>query len=194
MAVPPLAPPQKALQRVLRIARADSLSVMILAGLSLLLALAMLEPMGLAVSALALAAGVMEWRGCRALKRRDAETGMKLLVRAQIFLLAVILVYCVRCIASFDAGFLKDEVVPRLNEWLPALLDMSFDEFLQESGLTADDLVAMARKAFLLLYATVAVLSLLVQGGLALYYRRRIALVTVALAEPPAFPRQSPLA
>ena len=194
MAVPPLTPSQKALKRVRGIARADSLSIMILAGLSLLLALALIEPMGIAISALALAAGVIEWRGCRALKRRDAETGMKLLVRAQLFLLAVILVYCVRCIASFDAGFVKDDVIPRLNELLPALLDMNFNEFLQESGLTADDLVVLARKAFLLLYTTVAIVSLLVQGGLALYYRRRTPLVTAALAELPVVPPQPPLA
>jgi len=40
--------------------------------------------------------------------------------------------------------------------------------------------------AFYATYGTVAVLSLVFQGGLALYYRSRTARVTAALAAPPA--------
>jgi len=193
--VPPLlTPPQKALKRVLAIARFDSLSIMILAGLSLLLALVMVEPMGLTVSALAFFAGLTERRGCAALQRGDAGTGMKRLVQAQLFLLVVILVYCARCLFSFDAGFLQDQIIPELNQWMPALLGLTFQEFLQESGLTVDELVAMAQTTFMLFYGIVAAVSVLFQGGLALYYRRHTPLVAAALAEPPVVTRQSPLA
>lgn len=194
MAAPPPSPPQKALQRVRAIARLDSIGIMVLAGLSLLLGLLLLEPMGVAISALAFLAGVMEWRGLGALRRGEGETGMKRLVRAQLFLLAVILVYCARCILSFDAGFLHDEIIPELNQWLPALLGITFDEFLRESGMTVADLVAQARMAFMVFYGAVAVVSIAFQGGLALFYRRRTSLVIAALAEPPVVARQSPLA
>lgn len=192
MVAPLPSPSQKSLSRVIAIARLDSVGIMVIGGLSSLLALVTLEPMGLAISVLALLAGVTEWRGVRALLRRDGGTGMKRLVLAQLLLLTVILVYCARCIFSFDAGLLQDRI-PEVNEWMSALLGITLDEFLQESGLTVAELVPMARQAFMLFYGLVTVASLVFQGGLALYYRRRTPLVIAALAEPPAVPRQSPL-
>ena len=190
MMTPPVTPQAKALKGVLRLSNLDGWSVVVIAGLSFLLTLVTWELLGLAVSALVLTGGVMELRGRRALQRRDAETGMRLLVRAQLLIVTVILVYCARCLGSFDAGYLKDEVIPEANQMLQAVLGINLNDFLADSGMTVDDLVPLAHRAFLLLYGTVALVSLLFQGGLALYYRSRTKLVTEALSVPP----QPPLA
>ena len=183
---PPVPTPQeKALKRVLTISRLDGWSLVVIAGLSLLITLLLVEPLGMAISLLILVAGVMELRGRRALQRRDSG-GMRLLTRSQMFVLAVILVYCARCIGSFDAGYLKDEVLPEARQSLMSWFGISLDEFLKEGGLTVNDLLLMAQKAVWLLYGTVAIVSLVYQGGLALYYRSKVRLVTEALAATPA--------
>ncbi len=190
MTTPPLTPAAKALKGVLRTSAFDGWGVIVVAGLSLLITLVSFELMGLVVSALVLTGGIMELRGRKALKRRDAATGMKLLVRAQLLILTVLLVYCARCLGSFDADYVREQIVPEANQMLLATLGVSLADFLADGGMTVDELVSRARLSFVALYSTVIVLSLLFQGGLALYYRRRIPLVTEALAEPP----QPPLA
>jgi len=117
---------------------------------------------------------------------------MGLLIRSQLFLLAVILVYCARSVGSFDADYLRDEVIPKMRELFLALLGINFDEILQQTGLAVADLVPLAHKAFLLLYGIVAGVSLLYQGGLALYYRGKIPAITSALESVPR-PRVSHL-
>jgi len=185
IATPAPTPQEKALKRVLTISRLDGWSLVVIAGLSLLITGLLVEPLGMAVSLLILAAGVMELRGRRALKRRDPD-GMRLLTRSQMFVLAVILVYCARSIGSFDAGYLKDEALPEARQLLMSWLGISLDEFLKEGGLTANDLLLLAQKAVWLLYGTVAIVSLIYQGGLALFYRSKTQLVTKALTSPPA--------
>ncbi len=184
MTPPPPTPAQKTLRRVQTVAYVDGWGVVAVAGLSLLLTLATGQLMGLFVSAFVLLGGVIELRGRRALLRRDPD-GVRLLVRAQLIILAVILVYCLRCILSFDTGYLRDQVLPEANQALQAMLGVSLNDLLGESGLTTADLVPLVRQAFMLTYAAVAVTSLLYQGGLALYYRRRADLVREALAAPP---------
>ena len=190
MTIPPVTPQAKALKGVLRLSALDSWGIVVIGGLSLLLTLASFELMGIMVSALVLAGGVIEMRGRNALKRRDAATGMKLLVRAQLLILTVLLVYCARCLGSFDAGYVRDELIPEANQMLLATLGITLSDFLAESGMTVDELVAKVHLTFVLIYGSVAVLTLLFQGGLALYYRKRTQLVTEALAAPP----QPPLA
>ncbi len=179
-----LTPQDKALQRVLRVSWLDGWSLIIIAGLSLLLTLVLGELLGLAISLLVMAAGIIELRGRRALKRRHAD-GMQLLVRSQLFLLAVILVYCARCLGSFDAGYLRDQLIPEMRQNF-LTLGVNFDEILSQFELTVNDLVPLVRKVFLLLYGGVAIISIFYQGGLALFYRRKTPLVTEALARPPA--------
>ena len=186
MTTPEPTPQEKALKRVLLISWLDGWSLVVIAALSLLLTLAFGQLIGTAIGLLVLAAGVIELRGRRALKRRNAEAGMKLLVRSQLFLLTVILVYCARCLGSFDDGYFKEQVIPEMRQYLLLLIGISLDEFLQQVGLTVDELVPLGHKAFLVLYSSVAVISLLYQGGLALFYRGKTGLVTEALTAPPA--------
>lgn len=187
MTTPAPTPSEKALKRVLTISWLDGWSLVVIAGLSLLLTLLMGELLGIAISLLVLAAGIIELRGRRALQRRQAD-GMKLLVRAQLFLLTVILVYCARSLGSFDADYMRDDLIPKMREMLQVTLGINLDDLMQQSGLTVAELVPLVHKAFLLLYGGVAMISIFFQGGLALYYRSKTKLVTDALSTPPAAP------
>ena len=192
MTHPAPTPQEKALKRVLLISGLDGWSLTVIAALNLLLTLVFGELLGMSISLLVLVAGVMELRGRRALKRRD-PAGMKLLVRAQLFLLTVILVYCARCLGSFDAGYLQEQLIPEMRQNL-LLFGINFDDVLREVDLTVDEIVPLVRMMFLVIYGTVALVSLIYQGGLALYYRSKIRLVTEALGTPPVPLAQHPLA
>jgi heme A synthase len=192
MTKPVPTPQEKALRRVLLISRLDGWSIVVIAALSLLLTLVLGELLGLGISLLVLTAGIMELRGRRALKRRDPD-GMKLLVRAQMFLLIVILVYCARCLGSFDAGYLQEQLIPEMRQNL-LLFGINFDEVLKEADLTVAEIVPLVHMMFLVLYGTLAFVSLLFQGGLALYYRSKTGLVIEALSAPPVPPLNRPLA
>lgn len=177
-ALPAPPPPEKALKRVLSISRANGWSVIVVAGLGVLLALALGDLSSVAIGLLGVASGVMEVRGHKKLKRRDPD-GMQLLVRSQIFLLAIILVYCASRLGSFDADTVMGSLTP----------DM--ESVLKESGIQKSDILPLVRTAFFALYSTVAVTCLLYQGGLALWYRSKTPLVTAALTAPPVPPTQS---
>ncbi len=171
MPTPEPTPQDKALKRVLAISRLNGWSVIVIAGLGVLIALALGDLSSVFIGLLVAAAGVMEVRGHRQLKRRDAE-GMKLLVRSQLFLLAIILVYCASRLGSFDSETALSGLTPEM------------ESLLKESGIQKSDILPMVRTAFFSLYITVAATCLIYQGGLALFYRRKIPLVTAALAAP----------
>ncbi len=177
MTAPEATPPEKTLKRILLITAIDGWSIIVLASLGVLLTFILGDWVGSFMGLLVLAAGVMEIRGRRRLTRRDAG-GMQQLVRAQLFLLAVILVYCASRLGSFDADTALANLTP----------DM--EAMLKEAGLVRADILPLVRIAFIATYGLVAFLSLLFQGGLILYYRSKTRPVTEALAAPP----QSPLA
>src|SRR5258708_16432877 len=93
MTAPQPTPAQKALKRVLLVSAIDGWSVIVIAALGTLLTLLLGDLSGVGVGLLVLIAGLQELRARRRLQRRD-PAGMKHLVRAQLFLLAVLLVYC----------------------------------------------------------------------------------------------------
>ncbi len=171
----------KALKRVLKISRVNGWSVVIFAGLGILLALALGDLASAGLGLLVGGAGWMELHGHKRLKRRDPE-GMTWLVRSQMFLLSVVLVYCASRLGSFD------------NETMLSGLTPEMESLLKESGIERADLVPMVRLAFFSTYITitVAALTVLYQGGMAFYYRRKIKLVTEALAAAPAVPATAP--
>lgn len=165
---------EKTYRRVLFLSALDGWSIVIVAGLSALVSLAFVSPTGIVVSLLALVTGTMELRGRARLVRRDAS-GMRLLVRAQLILLSVILVYCAKNLGSFDAETTMGNLTP----------DMA--AALNEAGLTQADILPLVRLTFYATYTILAVVSLVFQGGLTLYYRSRTARVTAFLT-PPAAP------
>src|SRR5882762_1336293 len=101
MTIPPPTPPQKALQRVRAISRINGWSVVIVAGLGILLALVLGDWLSIGLGLLVGGLGWMEVYGGRLLRQRDPE-GMKWLVRSQMLLLGLILAYCASRLGSFD--------------------------------------------------------------------------------------------
>ncbi|MEO6993363.1 MAG: hypothetical protein ABI273_07020 [Lacunisphaera sp.] len=170
---------EKAMKRVLRISRFNGWSVIIIAALGALITLAMGDISGMAVGVLIAVAGWMEVRGHKLLKKRNPD-GMKALVRSQMFLLAIILVYCATRLGSFDSGAVLGNVTP----------DM--ESMLKEAGINKADVVPMVRTAFFAGYGIFALLTLFYQGGMALYYRAKTPLVLEALRTLPR-PRVSVL-
>lgn len=173
MTTPAPKPQEKALQRVLTISRLNGWSVIVVSGLGVLLALVLGDLSSVAIGLLGMASGAMEVRGNRTLRRRDPD-GMKWLVRSQLLLLTVILVYCASRLGSFDADTMLAGLTPEM------------EAVLKESGIEKGDILPLARMMFFTLYITVALTCLVYQGGLALYYRSKTRLVTEALASPPA--------
>lgn len=165
-------PEEKVYRRVLFISAFDGWSVVGVAGLGILLTLAFGNLTGVLVTLLIGAAGAMELKGRRLLLRRDAS-GMRWLVRAQMFLLGVILVYCATRLGSFDAETAMGNLTP----------DM--EAALAESGITKADLLPLVHATFVATYAVLSVITLVLQGGLMAYYRSRTARVTAFLAQPP---------
>ena len=168
-------PPEKILHRVLVVAAVDGWSVAVLAVLGSLASLLLGDLSGVFVGLLVFIAGYTELRGRRRLKRGDA-TGMQLLVRAQLLLLSVILVYCVSRLGSFDAETVMSNLTPELQA------------ALADAGVARADILPLVRTAFYATYITVVVVSIIFQGGLVLYYRSRTGAVRLALATASAPP------
>jgi hypothetical protein len=173
MTTPTPTPAEKALRRVLTVSRLNGWSVCVIAGLGSLLALALGDLTSLFIGLLVVVAGVMEVRGHKQLQRRDAD-GMKGLIRSQLFLLMVMLVYCAGRLGSFDADTAMASLTP----------DM--EAMLKEAGLERADILPLVRMTFLGTYLAIAATCLIYQGGMALYYRSKVRLVTEALSTPPA--------
>ena len=167
-----LSPAEISLQRLLTVSRLNGWSVIVISSLGSLLALAIGDLLSTLIGLLVLAAGLMEVRGHRQLQQRD-PAGLTLLVRSQLFLLAVMLVYCAGRLGSFDADTALASLTP----------DMEI--ILAEAGLDKSSLLPLVRTAFFALYSAVAAITLIYQGGLALFYRSKIKLITEALTAPP---------
>ncbi len=172
MKKPPSLPEGK-LRRVLQVARFDSVCLLVIGGLGAPLSLVLGDYIGLVVCVFLLIAGRMELMGRRQLVQGDAD-GMRRLMRSQLIVLNVILIYCLRVIVSFD-----------LETSLGTLTQYSAQ--LTELGLDVGALVTIVRTELplfvYLLYGLVALFTVVCQGGLWLYYRRRTKDVKLALAQ-----------
>lgn len=167
--------PEEQLQRVLRIARTNGLSVVIIAALGTLISLG--DWLGMAVGAAIIIGGSMELSGRKQLLRNDAA-GIRQLVRSQWVVLAAIELYCL-----MKLGFDRDHGVSQ--EMRSALIEMGIDMAQLEPSL---------RQAFYATYGAVALISLIYQGGMARYYGRRTDVVREAIAarsRPPATPARA---
>ena len=161
--------PEDQLLRVLRAAKLNGWSVAIVAGVGALGSLLFGDLVGAVVGALVAAGGVMELSGRKRLLHGDAD-GMRRLVRSQLIVLSVILVYAMTRFMSFDAEGAMGNMTP----------DMRSD--LAQAGVDVGSLLSMIRLMFYAMYVAVALVALIYQGGMALYYRRHTATVMAALA------------
>lgn len=172
--VKPSRPPEEVLRRVLKTSRLNGWSVALFAGACTLVSLALVDPIGISVCLLVALGGALEVRGHRLLQRRDAD-GMRWLVRSQLVVLGVIWTYAATRLMSFDEGLVREMVTADMRA------------SLNELGVTMEDILPLVRRFFYLLYGSVMAATLIYQGGLALYYRRRTATVELALKTPPAW-------
>jgi len=167
--------PAEALRRVLRTSRLNGWSVAVCAGLCALVSLAFGELAGASIGILVSAGGALEIYGNRRLRRRDPG-GVRWLVRSQLVVLAAIGAYASARLFSFDPEYVREIITPSMR----ASLD--------EMGLTADEIIPLVSRAFHLLYGGLLLVTLLYQGGVALYYRRQARAVAEALNPPPLLP------
>ena len=161
--------PDQVLRRILKISRLNGWSVVLFAGICTLVTLLLGDVTGIVVGALVTGAGLLEVRGNRLLARRHAD-GMRWLIRAQLFLLAVILIYASSRIYSLG------------QELTPANLSPEMRSLLTQSGLEPNEVLPLLRTVISSFYGAVMLTTCLYQGGLAFYYRRRRAIVEQALA------------
>ena len=161
--------PEEQLRRVLSTAKLNGLGVAIIAGVGALGSLAFGDLMGVAVGVLVTVGGLMELSGRKQVVRGDAG-GLRRLVRSQLLVLGVVVVYAVSRFASFDAESALGNLTPEMR------MEMS------QAGVDLAAILPMVRLMFYALYGSLAVVTLFYQGGLALYYRRHTAAVKLALA------------
>jgi hypothetical protein len=165
MPQPPLLP-EEILARVLRLARFDGLSVLVLAALFACVMAVLREVPFAIVGLLAAGAGAVELHGV-ALLRRGEIRGLRWLVASQPFLLAVILGYCALRFFFFT--------IPPLPAGWKELMEPG----ARDSGMSFEQLFRLVNRVLVIVLAVVA---LCYQGGLAIYYWRRRKPIAEALA------------
>ncbi|MBS0664526.1 MAG: hypothetical protein JSR48_14765 [Verrucomicrobia bacterium] len=167
MKPPPL--PEETLGRVARMARANGLSVLIIASLGALASVAFGDLEGAAVGLVVAFGGWMELSGRQQLRRGETD-GMTRLIRAQYVVMGAILVYCITRLASFDPDTALSNVTPDMRQELA------------NEGVDVAAILRLVRIGFYTLYSVVAVVTLAYQGGMARYYGKRREPVAQALA------------
>ena len=166
MQQPPLLP-EVTLDRVVRLARFDGLSILVLGTLFAISAAAAKDVPFAAIGLLAAGAGAVELHGI-ALLRQFEPRGMNWLIASQPFLFIVILAYCFVRATHFE--------MPPVPDRFRELLEMS----AQQWKMSLEDYFQMINTVTAI---AVSVVSFFYQGAMTIYYWRRRAAVQRALAE-----------
>ena len=169
---PPLTP-EETLRRVLRTARIDGLSVLVVSGVFTLWSLADRDWTEAGIGLLICGAGIIELRG-RALLAAGQARGVDWLIGSQVWLLAVAQSYFLWRLQSYDPELVRHYAVPLLRSGFVRPI-------LSAAGLTEGDVLHDMRSVYTTSYMIAAVLFFICQGGLALRYRRHRPAVTTAL-------------
>ena len=163
---PPL--PSEILTRVIRVAGLDGRIVLWSSGIFALLSAAGHSALGAIIGLAAAGTGAIEVHGASMLAQTDIR-GINWTIRAQLLLLVTILFYCGACILNFDPALIREQP--------------QFKVFLTQNGLTADQGVQLLRDAWIIGYILVAVVSVIYQGGMAIYYARNRRIIMQAVDE-----------
>ena len=166
MRKPPLLPTE-ALRRVLAVAKFDGSSLLIVAGGFSLLSAWSHDLFGMVAGLLVALAGAIELHGAGLLQAIEPR-GMRWLVSSQIYLLVIVLAYAGFRLLHVDTSLLK------------MALNADLERTITESGMSVD---AFLKAAYLLSYLALGGISILYQGGMAVYYLRRRNAVVAALEE-----------
>ena len=148
-----------------RTAFLSAVTILVIGGAAMLMAMLSLSVLTYALAAVVFVVGLMELRGARMMRRAEAPAAA-FLARNQMIFLGLILLYCAWQIVHFSmAGVEGSLLSPEVQRQLSQLGEMRelVDEQLQFWG-------ALVTYGF---YGLLAVLSILFQGGLALYYFTR---------------------
>ena len=166
MKAPPLLP-EEVFQRVLRLARFDGLSVVLVASICAVLAASMGDRIGAGIGVLIAGAGAIELHGVTLLRHSDAR-GMTWLINSQCLILLGMLGYCALRLAHPQLEPLRATVTDEMKQQLDVI------------GWTVDQFLELVYRAT---YLAVSFVTGLYQGGMAIYYFRRRDAVTTALTE-----------
>jgi hypothetical protein len=169
----PMQPPKlvsEILRSVLRIARFDGVSVLCLAGFFALVSAASGDVSGAAFGLLIAAAGAVELHGMGLVRAADRR-GMGWLIGSQLYLMSVVLGYVGYRLANPDSD-------PIMKVAKSALTDE-----IRQAGMDPAQFMAEFPRELRLLYLAVACLTILYQGGMAVYYMRRRSAVEAAIDE-----------
>lgn len=165
--VPPLLPAE-IFRRVLRMAHFDGSTVLFVAAAFGLAAALLHDQTGTVVGVLAAGAGALELHGAGLLRHGEAR-GCRWLVASQLALLAVILGYAALRLEHVNLAPME------------SLLTAEQRRVIAQSGLTPAEVLGMTYR---LTYVVVCAVSLVYQGGMAVYYFRRRGALAAALSEP----------
>lgn len=141
--------------------------VLAVSGLLAILSAASGDYLGAAIGVIIAGAGVFELHGA-SLLRTGWPNGVNWLVGSQLYLLVSILSYCTLRLSRQEIPEIPAEAMP--------MIELSAQQF----SMTAKEYLTMLYR---FTFQTVALLTLLYQGGMALYYHRRRTAVTTALLE-----------
>jgi hypothetical protein len=167
---PPL-PPTEILRRVIRVARFDGMGVLALSGGFALVSASWRDVSGSVFGLLIAAAGAVELNGA-ALLRSGRGNGMRWLISSQLYLLVTILAYV-------SIGFAK----PNVDWMLPYMTGdaaLPIQQAAKQYGLTVRQILVDSMRE---MFALVAILTLIYQGGMTIYYLRRRKAVELAILE-----------
>ncbi len=156
---------QRRFNRVLTIARMDSVSVMVCSGFSALLAYSASQWVFAGFATLAFGAGMISAQARTRLKQTDFG-GFKWLSAAQLYLLTVIVGYLLWRWRNFDPQAIWDV--------LPAENQREMESQMRAAGLDPlKERDLLLRTANFVICAIFGFLSFLYQGGLAFWYNRQ---------------------
>ena len=161
------------------VAKIDGYSILLIAGMGAFMAASVGSALAAIAMCLAAGAGALEVWGSQRLARGD-ETAVNWLVRAQLFLMLVILAYVCWQLGHFDAAFVREQI-PEFRRQMAAL-SQKWNTENPYDMLSDAQLVAFFRMVYTVGYCVVGVATCVYQGLMARYYHKRRAAITQALA------------
>ena len=150
-------------QKIIRISTINAWSVTFIAGTFALLSLLALSVPGVVVGVAVAAAGPLELYGQKRLET-DPGQARTWMVGSQVWLMICVLSYCAWRMLSLDPD----------NPFVVFGDAAQVFELVAIFGIPQAYLASLFVQAFYITYGLIAALTLLFQGGLALYYRSRI--------------------